>query len=232
LKVSSNQVKNRGSREMPTQVTIVDYGIGNISSVSRAIQHFGAEARLTDNPDEIMNATRLVLPGVGAFLNGMQGLRERGLVEPLRAYAASGRPLLGICLGMQMLLTASEEFGEHEGLGIIPGRVLPVVAKNDHGNSLKVPHIGWSGLSMPPSRQTWDNTVLEPVPVESSVYFVHSFMAVPIHEEHRLADTMYGDCRISAAIQMGKVTGCQFHPEKSGTTGLRIIQNFVNELNC
>ena len=144
---------------MPTQVTIVDYGIGNISSVSRAILHCGVEARITDNPEEIMKATRLVLPGVGAFSNGMQGLRERGLVEPLRTYAASGRPLLGICLGMQMLLTKSEEFGEHEGLGIIPGRVLPVTANNCNGIPLKVPHIGWSGLSMPPSRQTWDKTL-------------------------------------------------------------------------
>lgn len=215
---------------MPTQVTIVDYGVGNISSVSRAIQHFGAEARLTDNPDEIINATRLVLPGVGAFSNGMQGLRERGLVEPLRAYAASGRPLLGICLGMQMLLTASEEFGEHEGLGIIPGRVIPVAANNGNGIPLKVPHIGWSDLRIPPSRQTWDKTLLEAVSIGSGMYFVHSFSAVPTHEEHRLADTMYGDCRISAAIQMDNVTGCQFHPEKSGLAGLRIIQNFVNAL--
>ena len=212
---------------MLTQVTIVDYGVGNISSVSRAIQHFGAEARLTDNPEEIMKATRLVLPGVGAFSNGMQGLRERGLVEPLRAYAESGRPLLGICLGMQMLLTISEEFGEHEGLGIIPGRVLPVVANDGSGIPLKVPHIGWSALWMPPLRQTWDGSILEGMSVRSSVYFVHSFTAVPLHEEHRLADTMYGDCRISAAIQMGNVTGCQFHPEKSADVGLHIIKNFL-----
>ncbi len=212
---------------MPTQVTIVDYGIGNISSVSRAIQHFGAEARLTDNAEEIMNATRLVLPGVGAFSNGMQGLRERGLVEPLRAFAASGRPLLGICLGMQMLLTISEEFGEHEGLGLIPGRVRPVAANNGGGMPLKVPHIGWSALCMPPLRQTWDGSILEGMSVRSSVYFVHSFTAVPLHEEHRLADTMYGDCRISAAIQMGNVTGCQFHPEKSADVGLHIIKNFL-----
>lgn len=212
---------------MPKQITIVDYGVGNISSVSRAIQHFGAEARLTDNPEEIINATRLVLPGVGAFLNGMQGLRERGLVEPLRAYAASGRPFLGICLGMQMLLTVSEEFGEHEGLGIIPGRVLPVAANNANGIPLKVPHIGWNSLSMPPLRQTWDGTILEGVSVRSSVYFVHSFTAVPTREEHRLADTMYGDCRISAAIQMGNVSGCQFHPEKSADVGLHIIKNFL-----
>lgn len=214
---------------MPTQVTIVDYGVGNISSVSRAILHCGVEARITDNPEEIMKATRLVLPGVGAFSNGMQGLRERGLVEPLRTYAASGRPLLGICLGMQMLLTKSEEFGEHEGLGIIPGRVLPVTANNCNGIPLKVPHIGWSALRMPPSLQTWDKTLLEAVSIGSEMYFVHSFSAVPTHDEHRLADTMYGDCRISAAIQMDNITGCQFHPEKSGLIGLRVIQKFVDE---
>lgn len=219
--------KIRIHETMPKRVTIVDYGVGNISSVSRAIEHFGSEVLLTSHPEEIINATRLILPGVGAFSNGMQGLRERGLVEPLRAYAASGRPLLGICLGMQMLLTASEEFGEHEGLNLIPGRVLPVVAKNDNGISLKVPHIGWSGLNMAPSHQTWDNTILDGVSVGSSMYFVHSFMAVPIHEEHRLADTIYGDCRISAVIQMDNVIGCQFHPEKSGPIGLQIIKNFL-----
>jgi glutamine amidotransferase len=158
----------------------------------------------------------------------MQGLRERGLVEPLRTYAASGRPLLGICLGMQMLLTKSEEFGEHEGLDIIPGRVLPVTAHNANGIPLKVPHVGWGALSMPRTRQTWDETTLEGVGIGCDMYFVHSFFALPTHEEHRLADTMYGDCRISAAIKMDNVTGCQFHPEKSGLTGLRVIQNFVN----
>jgi glutamine amidotransferase len=126
-----------------------------------------------------------------------------------------------------LLLTASEEFGEHEGLGIIPGRVLPVVAKNSNGISLKVPHIGWSELNMPPLCRSWDDTIMKGVNVKSGVYFVHTFMAVPIHEEHRLADTMYGDCRISAAIQMGNVTGCQFHPEKSADVGLHIFKNFL-----
>lgn len=212
---------------MPKRVTIVDYGVGNISSVSRAIEYFGAEALLTNHHEEVMSAERLVLPGVGAFANGMQGLRACGLVEPLLDYAASGRPLLGICLGMQMLLTASEEFGEYEGLGLIPGRVLPVVANNIHDISLKVPHIGWSGLSMPPSCQTWDSTILDGVTIGSSVYFVHSFTVVPTHEEHRLADTMYGNCRISAAIRKGNITGCQFHPEKSAAVGLHIIKNFL-----
>jgi glutamine amidotransferase len=209
-------------------VAVVDYGVGNILSVSRAIEHFGFPVRLASRPEEVLGAPRLVLPGVGAFSNGMRGLRERGLIEPLRQYAASGRPLLGICLGMQMLLTASEEFGEHEGLDLIPGRVLPIVARDARGGVLKVPHIGWSRLEQTPERRTWDGTILRGLAAGSSAYFVHSYTAAPERAEHRLADTLYGDCRITAAVQAGNVSGCQFHPEKSAAVGLRIIGNFLD----
>ena len=128
---------------------------------------------------------------------------------------------------MQVMFDASEEMGEHAGLGLLPGRVRPVPAMGADGKQHRIPHIGWRPLlrSAP-----WEGTILADVQPMERVYFVHSFMAVPLHEEHRLADTVYGDCRISAAIQMDNVIGCQFHPEKSGVTGLRLIQNFVNEL--
>jgi glutamine amidotransferase len=212
---------------MSQTVTIVDYGLGNIFSVSRAIEHFGAEVLLTDRPSKVLEAERLILPGVGAFANGMQGLRDRGLVEPLREYAKNDRPFLGICLGMQMMVSESEEFGRHEGLGIIPGKVTAIRGADASGTPVKVPHIGWSALARPGTRPGWGGTILAGTAEKTSAYFVHSFTVVPDREEDRLADTWYGDCRVSAAIQRGSVSGCQFHPEKSGPNGLRIIRNFL-----
>ncbi len=212
---------------MAKLVTVVDYGLGNIFSVARAVEHLGAEVRLTSQPDELDEASLLVLPGVGAFENGMKGLRERGLVEPLRKYADSGRPLLGICLGMQLLVSTSFEFGEHEGLGIIPGQVRPIARIDSNGANLKVPHIGWSPLVRPPSLASWDGTIMEGLPEQRDAYFVHSFAVVPSSDINRLVDTYYGGQRISAAIQDKNVFGCQFHPEKSGVFGLSIVKNFL-----
>jgi len=215
---------------MAKRVTILDYGLGNIYSVSRALEYLGTEVHLTDRPAEVLDASWLILPGVGAFANGMQGLQQRNLIEPLREYAASGRPLLGICLGMQMLVTSSHEFGEHQGLGIIPGQVMPIVSKGSSGIPLKVPHIGWGSLERPPACDSWNGTILEGLSEHTDTYFVHSYSVVPDYEEHRLADTIYGDFRISAAIRKSNVYGCQFHPEKSGPNGLKIIENFINDL--
>ena len=212
---------------MSKLVTIVDYGIGNIFSVTRAFQHCGAEVLLTDKPRHILAATSLVLPGVGAFSNGMNGLRERDLIEPLREYAASGKPLLGICLGMQMLFTGSTEFGEHSGMNIIEGKILPIEPLGAEGMPLKVPHIGWSELMRPVDGPEWEGSILKYVNGHEHCYFVHSLTAVPDDERHRLADTYYGSSRISAAVAKGNVYGCQFHPEKSGATGLKIIKGFL-----
>jgi glutamine amidotransferase len=212
---------------MTVAVTVIDYGVGNIFSVTRALEHCGATVFLSGRPADILSASRLVLPGVGAFASGMEGLRSRGLVDPIRRYAASGRPLLGICLGMQMLFSRSLEFGDHEGLGLIPGTIVPIVARAPDGAPLKVPHIGWAPLERPSGYATWDMTLLAGVREGENCYFVHSFTAVPERESSRLADTTYGDCRISAAVREGNVLGCQFHPEKSGETGLSMISNFV-----
>jgi len=214
---------------MSKRVTIIDYGLGNIFSVSRAVEHFGAVAHLTDSAAEIMEASWLILPGVGAFENGMKGLRERGLADAIKAYAASGRPLLGICLGMQMLVTQSLEFGTHEGLNIIPGRVLPISGQTAEGTALKVPHIGWSPLKKPTAQANWSTSILSGIAEGTEAYFVHSYTVVPDSDEHRLADAYYGSCRVSAAIQNANVIGCQFHPEKSGPKGLKMIENFLSE---
>jgi glutamine amidotransferase len=210
-----------------TSVTLVDYGLGNLFSVRRAFEVCGADVRVTERPEDLLGADRLVLPGVGAFSTGMDGLRSRGLVEPIARYAARGNPLLGICLGMQMLFTSSAEFGEHPGLGLIDGRIAPIAPRNEGGGLLKVPHIGWSRLDVPAAIAGWDGSVLERVTPGTSMYFVHSYTAVPSREEHRLADTIYGGVRIAAAVRAGHISGCQFHPEKSASAGLEVIKRFL-----
>lgn len=210
---------------MTAEVVVIDYGMGNLFSVRRGFEHSGAAVTITADPQAIAAAKRLVLPGVGAFGDAMKGLRRLGLVPVLREYAASGRPLLGICLGMQLLFDESEEFGLNEGLGLIPGRVQPLPDKTVNGERQKVPHIGWNGL-VPSTGGAWQSTVLRDLAVEDAVYFVHSFAAQPADPAHRLADCIYGGHRISAVVAHGAIAGCQFHPEKSGAIGLSILRAF------
>jgi glutamine amidotransferase len=212
---------------MTKPVVIVDYGIGNLFSVTRAFESQGATVRLTTDGSGIEQAERVVLPGVGAFEDGMKGLRQRGQIEPIKRYIASGRPFLGICVGMQLLLDIGEEFGEHAGLGIIPGRVKAIPATGADGKPHRIPHIGWNDLVAPPHGPAWEGGLLAGLPARPSVYFVHSFAPVPADEKHRLADCLYDGRQISAVICSGNVYGCQFHPEKSGPVGLRIVENFL-----
>jgi len=210
---------------MKPQAVIVDYGLGNLMSVRRAFEQCGAEARLSRDPAVITDSPRLVLPGVGAYGHGMAELGRFGLTECLRNYAASGKPLLGICLGMQMFLELSREFGLTEGLGLFPGNVEPIPAGGIGGRNHKIPHIGWCDIR-PRTDGAWDGTLLEGIAPGTSFYFVHSFMAVPADPADVLAGCDYDGIPICAAIRKGAVTGCQFHPEKSGPAGLRIIGNF------
>jgi glutamine amidotransferase len=207
-------------------VTIVDYGIGNLFSVTRAFEVSGASVRLTASHEGIEDAERVVLPGVGAFEDGMKGLAQRGQAEPIKRFIESGRPFLGICVGMQLLLDVGEEFGEHAGLGIIPGRVKAVPPVGSDGKPHRIPHIGWNDL-VAPQGTGWGGTLLARMPERPSVYFVHSFAPVPAEEKHRLADCYYDGCRISAVIRQRNAYGCQFHPEKSGPVGLKIIESFL-----
>ena len=208
------------------KVTLVDYGIGNVYSVQRALEACGAEVLLSGSPGVIETSDRLVLPGVGAFADGMAGLRERGLIHSIVQYAATGRPLLGICLGMQMLTTVSQEFGKHSGLDLIPGSVLPLPTTDVNGLPMKVPHTGWTAL-LQPAGTSWLDTPLENTEESESVYVVHSFAVNPRDQSHRLADCLYGGHRICAAIRRNRIFGCQFHPEKSGPSGLRIMSRFL-----
>ena len=209
------------------KVTIIDYGLSNLLSVQHAFAHFGAETVLTDKAEKILAADALVLPGVGAFRDGMDGLERLGLVEPIRAKAAAGTPLLGICLGMQMLFDESEEFGLHKGLGLIPGRVVKIPDTDTDGQPQRVPHISWDPLYPAEGREDFSGTALAAVRPGEECYFIHSYEAKPTAAEDRLADTVYGGRKICAAAVHGSVVGCQFHPEKSGPVGLKIVEQFL-----
>lgn len=196
-------------------IAIIDYGMGNLHSVSKAVERLGWEAAVTSDPAVIMAADGAILPGVGAFGDAMANLRETGLDAVVRDYAASGKPLLGICLGMQLLFTESEEHGRHEGLGLLPGRVVRFQGK------YKVPHMGWNDLSFVQDSQLFRD--LEP----GYVYFVHSFHALPERKEDLLAVTDYHQ-PVTAIVGRGSVFGMQFHPEKSGSLGTSLLQRFLD----
>jgi imidazole glycerol-phosphate synthase subunit HisH len=210
-----------------TAITVVDYGAGNLFSVRRALEKCGATVTFADSAAAVLAAERLLLPGVGSFHHGMDGLQERGLTDAMRAFADTGRPLLGICLGMQMLLSNSEEFGEHSGLGIVPGRVVAIPPTTANGEPHKIPHIGWNQLERPAGGADWSDSILADVAPGSAVYLVHSFAAVPADARHRLADCDYDGRSICAALRAANVSGCQFHPEKSGDVGLSILAKFL-----
>jgi glutamine amidotransferase len=182
---------------------------------------------VTADPDAILAASRGVLPGVGAFADGMAELNRSGLDTIVREVAERGTPLLGICLGMQMLLDASQEFGATKGLGLIPGEVVAVPSMGSDGRAQKIPHIGWNALVLPERHESWEGSLLQDVKVGEAVYFVHSFMASPTNPSHRIADCIYGGVAVPAAIARDNVAGCQFHPEKSGEVGLKVLRRFL-----
>ena len=209
------------------EVTVIDYEAGNLLSVQRGLEYCGANVILTADPNLILSSKRVVLPGVGAFPDAMQALERLGLVATIHKISERKIPLLGICLGMQLLLEESEEFGITAGLGLIPGRVIAVPNVSASGHKQKIPHIGWSELQMASKIIGWKQTLLEDNAPGDAAYFVHSFMAVPNNPAHRIADCLYGGHRIAAVVGREQITGCQFHPEKSGAVGLKILHRFV-----
>lgn len=209
------------------QIKVINYGLSNLLSVQRAFEHLGAQVEFVNTPDGVLAAEVLVLPGVGAFKDGMAGLERLGLIEPILQKAAAGTPLLGICLGMQMLFDESDEFGLHKGLGLIPGRVEKIPALDADGDPQRVPHISWNGLWPADGRTDFAGTALASVTPGQECYFVHSYEAKPTNEADRLADTRYGGRAVCAAAAHGSVLGCQFHPEKSGPVGLGILEGFL-----
>lgn len=204
-------------------ITMVDYGGSNLRSVQKAFEAVDIQVRVTDEPEDVRRADRIVLPGVGAFKAGMDGLRARGLDNSLRAAVTSGIPILGICLGMQLLFDESEEMGRHDGLGLLSGRVLKFtpISSQDGGRPLKVPHMGWNQINH--DRQ---HPLLTGVPSDSHAYFVHSYYCAPDNPADIMATAEYGR-RFAAIVGRGHIMGIQFHPEKSQSIGLRILHNFA-----
>lgn len=216
---------------MSTQkITLLDYGMCNMLNVARALEYAGADVHVTHDPKEAVAAERLVVPGVGAFSECIRAVNKLGHGDAILEFVESGRPMLGICVGMQILFEASEEFGETPGLGILPGRVRIVPNITASGAPQRVPHIGWNHLIEPQAGRAWGKTLLQPFgTVGPAVYFVHSFAAQPSNDDDRLADCDYGGHRISAMVKRDNVTATQFHPERSGTVGLRMLKEFLSQ---
>lgn len=212
---------------MAGSVTILDYGVGNVLSVIRAITAAGGQATVAEHADQIVTADRLLLPGVGAFGHCADILRQKSLLAPLRDFATTGKPFLGICVGMQLLLEESTEFGLHAGLGLIPGRVERLESQGTDGQTHKIPYVGWNQLQHPVTGQDWTGSVLDGLDGNSWAYFTHSYAARPVDPNDVLAESDYFGHRVATAVRRDNVTGCQFHPEKSGAVGLNILGNFV-----
>jgi len=195
-------------------IAIVDYGMGNLRSVQKALEKLGYQASITSDPQVVEVAGGVVLPGVGAFADAMANLHQGGLVQAMQQFATSGRPLLGICLGMQLLFESSEEDGEHQGLGLLPGRVLRLPP------GLKIPHMGWNQV-----RPQGACPLLAGIPEETDFYFVHSYYVSPGDAAITAGVTEYG-IPFSSVVARGNLYGVQFHPEKSSRWGLALLKNF------
>lgn len=204
---------------MDRRVVIIDYGAGNLRSVARAVAHVGFDPVVSSDPRDVVSAARVIMPGVGAAADTMRNLNERGLVEPVREYIASGRPFFGVCMGLQALLTVSEEGGAHACLDVIPGRVVRFPK-----SGLKVPHMGWNQV-----RQLRDHPLFREIPDRAYFYFVHSYYAAPDDASVVIGETEYG-VTFASVVARDRLVATQFHPEKSGELGLRVYRNFLTYL--
>ena len=208
------------------KVIIIDYGIGNVFSVLCAIERLGFEAELTSDPRQILGASRVILPGVGAFGRAAHKLREAGLDQAIYDYVKTGKPFLGICVGMQLLLEKGEEFGQHRGLGIIPGNVCKIFTKEQTGRTSRVPLIGWTSVQEA-RRGAWEGTPFSRDARQNAFYFVHSYQAIVTDNSHSIAVHRLGDAEIVSAVRCENVLGVQFHPERSAETGQRFLRSFI-----
>lgn len=206
------------------KIAVVNFGMGNLGSVRRAFEDLGAEVTIANHPAALYGADKIVLPGVGAFTEGMECLINSGWASALHEVVIQqGKPLLGLCLGMQMLATSGHEGGETKGLGFIPGKVQRL---DTIGCGLRIPHVGWNDVSYQKNDVLFDG-----IPELSDFYFVHSYAFVPASQEHLIATTSY-DCDVTAVIRNGNIFGCQFHPEKSSKAGRQLLKNFMSYVPC
>ncbi len=212
---------------MTPKVAIIDYGLGNLFSINQACEHAGLAPIITADVNIISSADALILPGVGAFGDAMQSLHQNNLIEPILDFVHTGKPFMGICLGMQLLFTESEEFGQHKGLNLIEGRIVKFPETNHHGEKIRVPQIQWNQIK-PNDKSIWDNSVLKDVPDGTYMHFVHSYFAIPDEQQHILSYSEYEGIRYASAVVKNNITGIQYHPEKSADLGIKIYQNWAN----
>jgi glutamine amidotransferase len=206
------------------KIVIIDYDVGNVRSMINAFKKVGVNPILSNNGEEILSADGVILPGVGAFAHGMENLNKYDLVNIIKKYTDTNKPFMGVCLGMQMLLDESEEFKKTKGLGLISGKVIKLPTQNKSYE--KLPHVSWNEVKE--KKTKWNNTILNNIKQQSDVYFVHSFITDLDNEDEVLSTTQYSDYEFCSSIKKDNIYGCQFHPEKSGEIGLKIIENFVN----
>ena len=217
-------------------IAIVDYGTGNLFSVRRACESVDLQARITSSKEDVIAAEAVILPGVGAFGDAMATLRRLDLVGALRDAAASGKPFVGICLGLQLLMSESFEFGHHKGLGVIDGSVCRFEnPMSKTGKRLKVPQVGWNRIHPPTGRdacKAWKNSLLEGMLDGEFMYFVHSYYVRPGDGDVVLSVSRYGDIEFCSSLQRGSIFACQFHPERSGLRGLKVYENLASCLRA
>lgn len=211
-------------------VAILDYGLGNLFSIEQACAFVGLNSVITNSKKDISRANAVILPGVGAYGDAMLTLHRLDLVNVLLDVAQSPKPLVGICLGLQLLMTESYEFGRHKGLGIIEGPVVRFDAPKEKERMLKVPQIGWNRVYQPANVSRWPGTLLDSVDEGEYMYFVHSYICQPQNSNMILSTSSYGHIEFCSSIQIGNVFACQFHPERSGLGGMKIYQNLADQL--
>lgn len=224
--------ESRDEKETPVQAAIVDFGLGNLFSVRQACVTVGLDAVITRDPKTISAAKSVILPGVGAFGDAMERLEDLDLVSVLRRLSEQGKPVMGICLGMQLLLDETEEFGFHEGLGLIEGKVVRLAP--DAGESrAKVPHIGWNRVLVPKGapKDAWSDLPLQGLDDGVFMYFVHSYHVLPDDGGVVVAETEYGGTSFCSALRSGNIFACQFHPERSGKDGLKLFESFAQTVD-
>jgi len=209
------------------EVTIIDYGVGNLTSVRNAFQSLGVRAKTVGNTRDVQDPDLLVLPGVGAFSHCMEEIARRGFTDFLIDYSLSGKPILGICVGMQVLFEGSSEFGATAGLGVIPGRISRLEASVNQTDRVKVPHVGWAPLV---ASRSWEQTVLEGLDSRAFYYFVHSY-ALRSTSPETLANVSHGPALFGGVVGSGMTVGCQFHPERSGPAGLDFLRTIVTNVS-
>jgi glutamine amidotransferase len=205
-------------------IAIVDYGMGNLRSVHKAVEQVGAAVQVTSDPREVQAASKIILPGVGAFRDCMRNLEDRGLLEPVMSAIEAGKPFLGICLGLQLLFEQSDEFGVHQGMGVLPGHVTrfpEAIGDADTNQPLPIPHMGWNTVEIKQSTPLFAG-----IEDSSFFYFVHSYYAIPEDPKDIAATTSYG-IEFACVVQRANIYAVQFHPEKSQANGLRLLSNFA-----